>query len=417
MENRRNNVYIILIALLLLGLFTGRSVLFTLALFVAAIFILALFWSFLATSGIRLSRTTRTRRSQVGRKFVEQFRVYNKSILPKLWLEIRDFSTLPNHKASFVTPSLTSWGQYDWRVETLCLVRGEFQLGPISITSSDPFGLFNIPKIINTSERLIVYPTILPITQFQLPSGFLSGGEAQRQITQNVTTNAAGVREYVMGDSINRIHWKSTAKRNKLIVKEFELDPLVDIWLFVDFSKESLVEAPTLQRLGTTGTVIPSGQTIPHSTEEYAVVIASSLVSYFIEQERAIGFIAYAPHREVYTPERGNRQLTRILETLAVARSQTSYTMHEMLASEAHSFTRGTTLIFITSSTNPRWLPELQILSQRGVRPVCIYLEPTSFGGIHSSKEIRGNLQLLKIPTYSVSCGDDIPSVLAHTTR
>jgi hypothetical protein len=56
-------------------------------------------------------------------------------------------------------------------------------------------------------------------------SGLLSGGEALRRRTHYVTTNASGVRDYAPGDSFSRIHWRSTARRNRLIVKEFELDP------------------------------------------------------------------------------------------------------------------------------------------------------------------------------------------------
>jgi uncharacterized protein (DUF58 family) len=47
----------------------------------------------------------------------------------------------------------------------------------------------------------------------------------------------ASVRDYAPGDSFNRIHWPSTARTGQLIVKEFELDPMADIWLFLDLEK------------------------------------------------------------------------------------------------------------------------------------------------------------------------------------
>jgi uncharacterized protein (DUF58 family) len=63
------------------------------------------------------------------------------------------------------------------------------------------------------------------IHSFPLPSGLLSGGEALRRRTHQITPNAAGVRDYAPGDPLNRIHWISTARRRRLMVKEFELDP------------------------------------------------------------------------------------------------------------------------------------------------------------------------------------------------
>src|SRR5690606_28635019 len=174
---------------------------------------------------------------------------------------------------------------------------------------------------IGATSRVIVYPATVPINHVELPVGLISGGDAQRRRAHFVTTNAAGVRDYVPGDSFNRIHWATTARKDKLMVKEFELDPLVDIWLFVDFSASSLVEDPSVQRAGRFNNIVPTSQDIPPSTEEYNVVIAASLAKYFIDSERALGFAAYTPHREIHQPERGNRQLTRILQTLAVARS------------------------------------------------------------------------------------------------
>jgi uncharacterized protein (DUF58 family) len=413
MAGRRFTIYTMITLGLMGGLFTGRAALFTLAYLFIAIFIIGMIWAWLAVRGLGISRVTRTRRSQVGRTFGETFVVRNKSWLPKLWLEMRDFSTLPGHRASNVVPPLRPRRDYQWHVETPCRVRGEFTLGPMMLTSGDPFGLFLLPRHINAVERVIVYPAIVPLERFSIPIGLLTGGEMQAEMTQQVTTNAAGVREYVPGDSINRIHWKATAKRGKLIVKEFELDPIVDLWLLVDFSARSLVEDVMMQRVGRVGSVIPSSFVIPPSTEEYAVVIAASLAQYFIDDERSIGFAAYSPNREVLHPDRNHRQLTRILETLAVARSFSERGLSDILTLEAPNFTRGTTLVIVTSSLDSLWIQEAQRLTRRGVRPVCIYIDPATFGGA-PSEEIRGMLQLARIPTLVIRNGDNLAIALTQ---
>lgn len=415
MDNRRNSIWLLMIVLLLIGLFTGQAVFFNLTYLFFGLMILSLLWSWLAVRGVRMGRRTRTRRSQVGKNFVEQFTTRNTNLLPKLWLEVRDHSSLPGYKASHVVPTLMPGKNYQWQASTTCLVRGEFQLGPMTVISGDPFGLFLTPRRINASERIIVYPGVVPISQVKLPIGLVSGGEAQRHMTPNITTNASGVREYVAGDSINRVHWKSTARRGKLIVKEFELDPLVDIWLFVDFSAQSLVEDSTLERLGGNGTVIPKSNEIPKSTEEYGVVIAASLATHFIDIERALGFITYVPQREAFQPERGHRQLTRILETLAVARSKSPQSLKSMISLESPHIARGSTLVIITASAEPTWIAELQLLARRGIRPMCIYINPSSFGKPVDTSEIRGMLQLAKVPTITVNYGDNLSLALSQT--
>lgn len=412
MQNRRNALYILMILSLLTGLFTGRAALFNLTCLIAAVMLLSLVWTWLSVRGIALQRTTRTRRSQVGRIFRESFSVCKTGILPKLCLEIRDHSNLPGHQASHVIPTLLNRREYRWDVETVCAVRGEFQLGPLTVISSDPFGFFRSPRRVSTTERLIVYPMTVDLNRVILPMGFLSGGDAQRRLTHQVTTNASSVRDYVSGDSMNRIHWRSTARTDRLMVKEFELDPLVDIWLFNDFSSDSLYEDPNVRRAGQIGSIIPNAPGIPPSTEEYGVIIAASLAKYFIESERMVGYAAYTPYRQIFQPDRGNRQLTRIWQALAVARSTSNHSLKAMLTLETPHFTRGTTLIVVTSSLDMDWIAEAQVLMRRGIRPLCIFVDPQSFNPQHNSDAIRGMLQLAKIPTVVIGKNDDIAVAL-----
>lgn len=414
MQNRRNGIYLIGIATLIAGLLTGQAIFFNVAYVLAGLLFLSMLWAWLAVRGIRIGRHTRTRRSQVGQRFGEDFSIRNVGFLPKLWLEVRDFSTLPNYQASHVVPHLWPRQRYGWKTETQCIRRGEFFLGPMTFISGDPFGLFSLPRRIEARERIIVYPAMIPVDSVELPIGLLTGGEAKHFLTHNVTTNAAGVREYVPGDTINRIHWKTTARRNKLMVKEFELDPMVDIWLFADFSTRSLAEDPVLQRLGESAFLQASSQTILPSTEEYVVVLAASLARYFVELERALGFTAYIPHHEIYQPERGHRQLTRILETLATAKSVSERSLQEMLALEAQVLARGTTLVLITSSLNVGWIQEAQTLARRGIRLLCVFVDPATFDVSLDSTEIRGTMQLAKIPYIHIRKGDNLTNALSQ---
>ncbi len=414
MPNRRNAIYVLLSAALLAGLFTGRALFFNIAYLLGGLLIISFLWAWLSVRWIVIQRKTRARRAQVGRNLDETFIVRNRALLPKLWLEIRDHSTLPGHRASHVVPALGARASYRWYVETPCVVRGEFQLGPLTVVSGDPFGFFLSPRRLEATSRVIVYPATVPITQIHLPIGTISGGAAQRRRAHFITTNAAGVRDYAPGDSFNRIHWPSTARKDKLLVKEFEIDPLVDIWLFVDFSAQSVVEEPGLQRIGGTGTVIPTSQDIPPSTEEYAVVIAASLAKHFIESERALGFAAYTPHREVLQPERGDRQLSRILQALAVARSFSPFSLQQMLTLETPYFTRGTSLVIVTASLDATWVTEAQVLYRRGIRPMCILVDPRSFGSIYRSDDLVALLRLARIPTIVIHKNDDLGLALAQ---
>jgi len=412
--NRRNTLYLIIISALLTGLFTGRAIFFSLAYLFVGLIILAGIWSWFAVRGIGIQRSTRSRRGQVGRKFTEYLGVSNRGISPKVWLEFRDYSTLPNHRVGHVIPPLLPRQQFRWQAETICIIRGEFRLGEIEIISGDPFGLFNMRRRIPASERMIVYPQTLGLSEFHLPVGVLTGGDAQRRFTPHVTTNAAGVRDYVAGDSINRIHWRSSARRNKLIVKEFELDPMVDVWLMVDFSISSLFDHSSVQRASDTGNLIAVQHRIPASTEEYAVTVAASLAEFFLDNERALGFTAYTQTRVMLPPERGGRQLTRILETLAIAHNTAPQSFGEVLSLEIQTFSRGVSLVVVTSDLDTRWIMELEILARRGVRPIIIFIDPTTFTSTVDSSPVKLALQQSGLPHHVINMGDDIRARLAE---
>jgi uncharacterized protein (DUF58 family) len=412
MPNRRNAIYALLIICLLVGMLTGRKFFFNLSYLFGTLLLLSLIWSWTSVNWVRISRQTRARRAQVGKTLDEQFVVRNTGIFPKIWLEMRDHSNVPGHNPSNVVPLLLPGQTYRWTAHTTCVVRGEFTLGPLTLISGDPFGLFQATRHVAATSTILIYPATVPVYSFAAPTGLLSGGDAQRQRTHFVTTNAAGVREYAPGDSFNRIHWKSSARKDRLLVKEFELDPLADVWMFLDLSVTSLFERPySVDGWSTTEVFIPP------SSEEYGVIIAASLAQHFLIKERALGFVTYNPHRSVMQPDRGNRQLTRILETLTVARSESEITCDQLLALEGHHMARGTTAIIITADPGDKWIREATLLARRGLRTVAVVMDALSFGayeGVRSLDETRMLLEASGVITYGVRQGDNLTAVLSQ---
>jgi len=415
MTNRRNVFYALLIVFLVAGALTERSFFFHLAYVLVALLAGSFLWSWTAVNFLRIGRFTHARRAQVGRTLDESFTVHNTGILPKLWLEVRDHSDLPNHNASHVVPALLPRQRYGWEVHTLCTQRGQFTLGPLTVLSGDPFGLFQFPRKIAAASTIIVYPPTVPVHRFATPMGTLSGGEAVRRRTHFITTNAAGVRDYEPGDSFNRIHWRSTARKDRLLVKEFELDPLADVWIILDLGRETLVERPHARGNGLNVYAPPPN--LPPSTEEYGVTIAASLSAYFVEKGRALGFITYMPHREIVQPDRGPRQLTRILEILAIAHSTSDLTLKQVLSLESGHLARGTTLVVISATQRNDWITEVDTLQRRGIRVIPVLIDAVSFGapGV-SARHLSELIENTGAAVYTIRQDDDLTAALSYKT-
>ncbi|HET6445566.1 MAG TPA: DUF58 domain-containing protein [candidate division Zixibacteria bacterium] len=419
---RRTGVLALILLSLLAGLATGRDLFFNITYLLALLLIASFLWAYSNMNWVYVSRVTRTRRTQVGRPLEERFTVRNTSILPKLWLEVRDYSTLHGHFASKVVNSLGSRSGFTWRVNTVCRIRGRYRLGPMTLRTSDPFGMFPMERDIDATTNVVVYPLTADIHHFALPIGMLPGGDALRRRTHYVTTNASGVRDYAPGDSFSRIHWPSTARRNRLIVKEFELDPMADIWLVIDMAVFSHVSSmpedvdPATVESDFHPWLMWKEQeyVLPEATEEYTVTVAASLTQYFLRRDRAVGLLAIGQTHEVIQPDRGERQMNRIFETLAVLRADGQVSIQDLLDTESQLFPRGTTVIAITPTVQEEWATSARQLSRRGLRVVSILIEPESFGGRHSGAPLADLLRASSITTYVVNYGDDITAALSQ---
>jgi uncharacterized protein (DUF58 family) len=257
----------------------------------------------------------------------------------------------------------------------------------------------------------------VPIPEFALPIGILPGGDALRRRTHHVTSNAAGVRDYVSGDSFGRIHWRSTARKDRLVVKEFELDPLADIWLMMDADRtvqagEFLTTDADAERMP--WEIEERDFSIPPTTEEYAVTITASLARHFLQKERSVGFATYGQRREIIQVDRGARQMTKILETLAVVRARGTISLDQMLILEGDQLSRGTTVIVVTPSSRDAWVTASHRLVRRGLRVIAVLIDAESFGGRPGTTQIAAHLGSVRIPTYIIRLGDDLRLALSR---
>jgi uncharacterized protein (DUF58 family) len=287
------------------------------------------------------------------------------------------------------------------------------------LASGDLFGLFPVNRVYPAQESLLVYPMMVEVHAFPSPHGWLSGGEALRRRTHQITANAAGVREYAPGDPLNRIHWISTARRSRLIVKEFELDPLAEIWIFVDASRYVHCELPhgsvamDERDMWRPSVKIP----LPPSTEEYAVSIAASLARFFLQRGRVVGLVYAGRNFSVLSAERGGRQLGKILETLALLHADGKMPLQALVDTQIRSLPRGSTTILITPSIGNEVVLSAELLSRRGMRPVAVMLEASTFGGAPGTGRIATNLELIGIPICRISFGDDLTTTLSEAAR
>jgi uncharacterized protein (DUF58 family) len=412
----RRVVFILFIFSLLAGAITGGNIFYRLSYLWIFLFLSGWLWARVSLQGVSIKRSARSLRAQVGQIFEERFDVQSNNRIPRLWLEIRDESNLPGSRGSRVLTLIRGREGRSYLVRTRLVQRGVYTLGPTTMTSGDIFGLFLKNDNTPAQESLLVFPTMVNILNFPNPPGLLPGGEALRRRTTQITPNAAGVREYAPGDALSRIHWLSTARRDKIMVKEFELDPLADVWIFLDAERSVQAALPHPPPSAQVDDFWRGFVTIPlaPTTEEYGVSIAASLARYFLRRGRAVGFVGSGQQLALLPPDRGGRQLGKILEALALLKAEGEMPLRGLVETQARHLPRGSTAILITPSVRNDTVLVVDYLNRRGLRPVAILLEADSFGGEPGTPALIEQIRILGIPTRKIANGDDLSQSLSQ---
>ncbi len=374
-------------------------------------------WAYFSVRGFNLMREARVLRQQVGEVFEERYKLSNRSPLLRLWIEIRDNSQLPGKTGTRVLSLVGPRQQRSYIAYTQLNRRGSFHLGPTQLVSGDPFGLFLNSRTIESKYELVVLPYVVELHNFPSPAGMFPGGRAVRRRAVDVTPQASGVRDYAPGDSLRRIHWPTSVRRDRLMSKEFDQDPQADVWIFLDayapVHYHAVEEEGPVQRVDQLWLWQHHVEVkLPNDTFEYAVSAAGSVANFYIKEGRTVGFVCAGDVFTVISPERGERQLNKILETLTFLNSDGDLPLIALVEAQAPSLPRASTVVLITSSTDPTVDVAVDYLIMRNLRPVIIYVDSATFGAEVDGQDIIYRLKQRGAPVVVASKDADLREAL-----
>jgi len=272
-------------------------------------------------------------------------------------------------------------------------------MGVVTITSGDPFGFFTEKRTYGEPARIIVYPRIVDLPLFKSVSlnefGFISGFQSINQISPN----ASSVREYASGDSLQHIHWRSTAHTGKLMVKMFDADHSYSssktFWVVPDMAKN-----------------VQAGQG-DESTEEYAVTIAASVIRHYLESGMKVGMIADDGDISLFSPSRGEQNLWAMMESLATIKATGRMPLGQLLLNHAADFKddpvdRHHRYFYVPTVDGSRQ----QIKKSGGEAVVVVLMDAATFGDTHTAINNAHGLSFMGAQVYNVRKGDEVAKAL-----
>lgn len=101
-------------------------------------------------------------------------------------------------------------------------VRGRYEVGPLVVRLTDPFGLCELTRSFPSVDRLIVIPQVTPLPSVRVAGDYAGAGESRARSVAVHGEDDAATREYRHGDDLRRVHWRSTARVGELMVRREE---------------------------------------------------------------------------------------------------------------------------------------------------------------------------------------------------
>ncbi len=386
-----------LVLLLIAAVLLPSKVWNTLLIGFGGLVVVAYFWVLRLAKGLSATRQLRFGWVAVGDRLSERFEIQNDSGLPALWVEVVDQSSVPGYQAAVVR-SVPINAADTWRQSAICTRRGQFSLGPWFLRSSDPFGIFFVTIPYPHKEEIIIHPPVHIQLPIRLPTGQAAGHIRGHMRNWQATISAAGIRDYEPQDPLHWIHWPTTARRNELSTRLFDLDAAGDVWILLDMQA-----------------TVQLGQDAA-GTEEHAVLLAAALSAQALRLNRALGLAAYSRDPQVVPPSRGHGQLWKVLRVLALAKADGESDLALSIRDISRIATRGSTAVIITPSGESDWLPELLHLAQRGVNCSVLLLDRSTFAvedeiPVLGNQGLRDAIQRLGLSSYTIKQGEvGVPS-------
>ena len=336
-----------------------------------AVLVLSRLMTYLWLSGIECTRELDRSEMNIGDEVAVIATVKNTRPWPIPWLFIEE--TVPEKcpvrgdraKLVMLMPEQTTTLLYQVRFNQ----RGYYQIGPLVMESGDVFGLYRRFKLGKSREYVTVYPHVHVISEFQIGARRPQGSVRFANRIYEDPTRIRGVREYVSGDSLRRIHWKASAATGRWQSKVYEPSQVIGATVALDFHVDGYRGKEWWQR------------------SELAVTTAASLAYYIFQAREQIGFFtngrdaaeragarrmaATTVTRETahhvaslkermdqlrpfqVETRRSEAQGLRILESLARAELTDGLTIDRMLVSETEHIRRDAALLVVVPAVTP----------------------------------------------------------------
>ena len=346
---------------LFIALLYDQRELTLLGLLVLGITIGARLWSRLSLLKIRSSAAVDKPRLFPDESFVLRVGVANAKFLP-VWLQMNvpfedAFDPASGEMRFSGECGLLWYQQVSFTRELIARHRGVYRLGPAWMRVGDLFGFFSRQKRTAEDIQVIVYPRLVPLKPLLLPSRDFFGLPGAKTPIQD-PIYILGTRDYQHGRPARHIHWKASARHNRLQEKVFEPSEQKKILLSLEVSEFEKARAS--------------------EDFERTLEVVGSLAVQFDQSGYALGFLTNGVVDEgpsILPMGRGPQQLPSILEILARLKMRANGKLIDMIR-RAPETPWGASCVHFTGEPDEETQAMVHYLSHRNIPLIIVMCVP-----------------------------------------
>lgn len=276
------------------------------------------------------------------------------------------------------------------------VARGRYELGPLVVVVTDPLGLERVEQQLEEQAAVLVRPRVPLVTSVFSTHGARDAGAARSRFRRPTGFEIHAVRDYAPGEPLRAVHWPSTARRGRLMVKELDDAPLDDLAVILDQDRD--------------GVAGPSGR----SSFDAAVRAAGALALAHVQRNRRVVVIGTAPGAEAVRIRSPGHDWEVALDALAAVMPVAGGRVDRALRDPATAVSRAREIVVVTG--RPDRAIEALLELRRGGRAVSlVVVAPQTFAGRSSGRPDPAVLRAAArgIPVAVISAESPIEEALA----
>ena len=333
------------------------------------LFLSSFFMSLFAAAGMKLERRF-PQNGYCGQNIEVTFTLENKLPFYRMGYTIlEDHPFVVAEPCAFAAAALAPRERRTFTCQIKAEKRGEFQLKKVFLCGGDPLGLFRKRKKFLLPAEVAILPQIRPLDSLLIAdkTGSMPDAEGRNLGRAGKGTEFFGVRPYRFGDEVRHIHWKSTAAKGELMVKEFEASAVDEIVILLDTGKKAVSLEPCSNNL------------------EFLISCAASIAEHLSQRYCHLHLFAADGARELHHISGDAAAVkNRILQTLTLL-SKSDLSLKQVLASVADVIPKRSTIYLLTLSREG--VPEyIELLEEQDSCCFWIYAPAEHFPLIEKEK-------------------------------